>query len=67
MEQLQRHNCRRAQVFSAVEGRVAMKLEPARWLKRMKKDEVEVLPTPEGAIGCFLSHYEVLKAAREAR
>jgi len=54
-------------MFPAVQGHLVAQREPERWAKRLKTDEVDVLPTPEGAIGCFLSHYAVLKRAREAK
>ena len=80
-------------MFPAVQGHLIAQQEPERWAKRLKTDEVDVLPTPggvrdasgtlealdryfpaaeappapAGAIGCFLSHYAVLKRAREAK
>lgn len=54
-------------MFPAVDGRAVAQHEPELWTRRMKTDEVDVLSTPEGAIGCMLSHYKVLKKARETK
>ncbi|KAL1506999.1 hypothetical protein AB1Y20_007862 [Prymnesium parvum] len=65
--QLRQHKCGKLTFFPAVDGREVMRRDPLRWQGRMKTDEVDRLPSPEGAIGCLLSHYALLKSARDAR
>ena len=64
---LKPHGVTSIEFVDAVDGSATMRENPQRWERRLYTDEIDPLPSPAGAIGCFLSHFAVHCRARKLR
>lgn len=64
---LRTHGTNSIEFIEAVDGALVLRDNPQKWERRLFTDEIDPLPSPAGAIGCYLSHFVVHRRARVLR